>query len=201
MNKVSLWRVGYGIVFLLALNACTPNTAPSDGYSDTNTVTQPDTQHNTNSNTAPNADTDPKAVIDIDWTALQTGVAPIDPDGYVYPFALDSEPVKNYAQSFHITAKQAQHSMMLAMASPEVLGKVLDQIQGHYLGHSLIDGKDMQLVVYTDSTVAPSRFDYVLAGEFGRGLVVPVVIMPKSQATTPPQVSIATLHDKMASDN
>ena len=207
MNKVSLWCVGCGLLCVV-LNACTPKTAPSDehsnNHSDTNTnaVTQlSDTQHNPQHNITPNTtpNADPEAIIDIDWTALQTGITPIDPDGYAYPFAPDSEPVKNYAQAFNITAKQAQHSMMLAMASPEALGKVLDQIQGHYLGHSLIDGKEMTLIVYTDSAVAPSAFDYVFADKFGEGLVLPIVVKPKQQ--TVPQVSIASLHNKMASDN
>lgn len=134
--------------------------------------------------------------INIDWTQVDSKVVPINPDDYAYPFALDSMPVKNYATAYNITPKQAQHSMMLAMASPEALNKVLDQIQGHYLGHSLTDGADMSLVIYTDDAVVPSRFDYVFADKFGEGLVLPIVITPKSQAKQPPQVDMshANLH-------
>ncbi len=134
--------------------------------------------------------------INIDWTQVDSKVVPINPDDYAYPFALDSMPVKNYATAYNITPKQAQHSMMLAMASPEALNKVLDQIQGHYLGHSLTDGADMSLVIYTSDAVVPSRFDYVFADKFGEGLVLPIVITPKSQAKQPPQVDMshANLH-------
>lgn len=134
--------------------------------------------------------------INIDWTQVDSKVVPINPDDYAYPFALDSMPVKNYATAYNITPKQAQHSMMLAMASPEALNKVLDQIQGHYLGHSLTDGADMSLVIYTSDAVIPSRFDYVFADKFGEGLVLPIVITPKSQAKQPPQVDMshANLH-------
>ncbi len=134
--------------------------------------------------------------INIDWTQVDSKVVPINPDDYAYPFAVDSMPVKNYATAYNITPKQAQHSMMLAMASPEALNKVLDQIQGHYLGHSLTDGADMSLVIYTSDAVVPSRFDYVFADKFGEGLVLPIVITPKSQAKQPPQVDMshANLH-------
>lgn len=106
---------------------------------------------------------------------LASGITPIDPSEYDYPFAIDSVVVDNYANAYAITPAQAQHSMVLAMAAPEALTKVIDQIQGHYMGHSLIDGKDMTLVIYTDGEVAPMAFDYVLS-EFGRGLVLPVKV-------------------------
>lgn len=118
--------------------------------------------------------------IHIDWAALDTGVAPIDPKDYAYPFAIDSEPVQNYAKEYNITPTQAQHSMMLVMAAPEALGKVLDQIQGHYLGHYFTDGEQVSLVIETTDKVVGSRYEYVFADKFGEGLLLPVVVQPKS---------------------
>lgn len=120
--------------------------------------------------------------LQIDWSQIDTKVTPIDPDSYPYPFALDSEPVKNYANAYNITAKQAQHSMMLMMASPEALGKVADQLTGKYLGHSFTDGAKMSLVIYTTSDVVAERHDYVFADKFGEGLVLPIVITPKEMS-------------------
>ncbi len=163
-------------------------TAPTQ----TATPHQNQTESQTQANTATSINT--TTPINIDWTQVDSKVTPINPDDYAYPFAIDSIPVKNYATAYNITPKQAQHSMMLAMASPEALTKVLEQIQGHYLGHSLTDGADMSLVIYTSDAVVPSRFDYVFADKFGEGLVLPVVVMPSSQAKQPPQVDMTTPH-------
>ena len=119
--------------------------------------------------------------VQIDWAQVDTGVTPVNPKGYPYPFALDSQPVQNYAKSYHITPEQAQHSMMLSMASPEALGKVVDQLTGKYLGHELTDGADMSLVIHTTPDVVGERHDYVIADKFGEGLVLPVVIRPKDK--------------------
>ncbi len=172
------------------------NPAPKQADNQTApTQSTPPPQNQNQSQTNPTASV-VATPIHIDWTQVDSKVVPINPDDYAYPFALDSMPVKNYATAYNITPKQAQHSMMLAMASPEALNKVLDQIQGHYLGHSLTDGADMSLVIYTSDAVIPSRFDYVFADKFGEGLVLPIVITPKSQAKQPPQVDMshANLH-------
>ncbi len=172
------------------------NPAPKQADNQTApTQSTPPPQNQNQSQTNPTASV-VATPIHIDWTQVDSKVVPINPDDYAYPFALDSMPVKNYATAYNITPKQAQHSMMLAMASPEALNKVLDQIQGHYLGHSLTDGADMSLVIYTSDAVVPSRFDYVFADKFGEGLVLPIVITPKSQAKQPPQVDMshANLH-------
>lgn len=147
-------------------------------------------------NHAQNAPTDNSSgtPIYIDWTQVDSKAMPINPDDYAYPFAIDSVPVKNYATTFNITPKQAQHSMMLAMASPEALNKVLMQIEGHYLGHSLTDGADMSLVIYTSNQVVPSEFNYVFADKFGEGLVLPVRVVPQSQSGATPQVDMRFAH-------
>ncbi|MDO4251571.1 MAG: hypothetical protein Q4C68_08695 [Moraxella sp.] len=136
--------------------------------------------------------------IKIDKQALTT-IAPKPVADYPYAFDEDSQAVKNYAQAYNISSKQAQHAMTLAMASPEALGKVLDQIQGEYLGHSLTDGADMSLVIYTTRHVVSDRFDYVIADKFGEGLVLPVIITTKENASkaglpSVPQVDINQLN-------
>lgn len=121
----------------------------------------------------------------IDWTQVETHVAPIDPAAFAYPFDKDSDPVKNYANAYGITNEQAQHSMMLIMAAPEALGKVIDQMQGAYLGHDLTDGKDVRLVIYTTNQVEASEHRYVFADKFAEGLSLPIVVRPKSADETP----------------
>lgn len=122
----------------------------------------------------------PDGKIHIDWTQLDTKVAPIDPAEYAYPFAENSDPVVKYAAAFKLSPKQAQHAMLLSMASPEALGKVLDQITGEYLGSEFADGAAPILKIYTTPKVAASRFDYVFADTFGKGLVLPIEIVPKA---------------------
>lgn len=121
----------------------------------------------------------PDGKVQIDWTLVDSKTDRIDPKTFVYPFATDSEPVKNYANTYNITPEQAQHSMVLAMASPEVLGKLLDQLDGNYLGHHLTDGANMSLVVTVKPKVVADKYEYVFADNFAKGLVLPVVIEHK----------------------
>lgn len=115
----------------------------------------------------------------IDWSHIHTKEPKASLTNYAYPIALDSQAVKNYAQAYNITDKQAQHSLVIGMASPEVLGKVLDQLKdGKYLGHRLTDGANMTLVITTTPDVVADKVEYVFADNFGRGLVLPVVIEP-----------------------
>lgn len=118
--------------------------------------------------------------IALDKTHILTDTPKADTATYDYPINLDSMAVKNYAKAYNITDKQAQHSMVIAMASPEVLSKILDQLRGgKYIAHQLTDGADMTLVITTTPDVVADKFDYVFADEFGRGLVLPVIIQPK----------------------
>lgn len=119
--------------------------------------------------------------IQIDWTYIDTKEPRADLTHYDYPIALDSQAVKNYADAYHISAKQAQHSIVVAMAAPEALGKILDQLTGKYLGHHISDGDNITLTIYTTSDVLPQKRDYVFADSFGKGLVLPVIItVPKN---------------------
>ena len=124
--------------------------------------------------------TDADGKITLDKTHILTDTPKADTKTYNYPIALDSMAVKNYAIAYNITDKQAQHSMVIAMASPEVLSKILDQLRdGKYITHQLTDGADMMLIITTTPDVMADKFDYVFEDEFGRGLVLPVMIQPK----------------------
>lgn len=140
-----------------------------------------------NANSNGNADNQPEIApiqlpdgrIQIDWTLVDSKTDRIDSKTFAYPFATDSEPVKNYAKTYNIAPEQAQHSMVLAMASPEVLGKLLDQLDGNYLGHHLTDGANMSLVITVKPKVVADKYEYVFADNFAKGLVLPVVIEHK----------------------
>lgn len=151
----------YTFIFVLLLCACTPKNEPQ---ATPRVAPQESTVSTAQFSEAQKV---------LDPSTLASEVAAIDPSRFDYPFAIDSVVVDNYAKAYNITPAQAQHSMVLAMGAPEALTKVIDQIQGHYMGHSLTDGKDMALIIYTDDKVAPMQFDYVLS-DFGRGLVLPV---------------------------
>ncbi|MFC0821017.1 hypothetical protein [Moraxella marmotae] len=114
----------------------------------------------------------------VDWSQIDTKTAQADADNFDYPFAIDSQPVINYAKTFGVNAKQAQHAMMLSMASPEALGKVVDQLGGKYLSHHFRDGKNPALIIQTTPDVVSQTHDYVIADKFGEGLVLPVEIIP-----------------------
>ncbi|MDO5651962.1 MAG: hypothetical protein Q4G13_07525 [Moraxella sp.] len=119
----------------------------------------------------------------IDWSQIDTAVAPINPNEYPYPFAVDSIPVQNYANAYNISPSQAQHAMTLAMAAPEALNKILDQLtNGTYLGHELTDGANMTLIIHTSADVVGETHEYVFADKFGEGLVLPIEIRPTQQS-------------------
>ena len=114
----------------------------------------------------------------IDWSLVASGEKPVDPANYEYPFALDSQNVRDYAEYFGVDNATAQHNLTVSMASNEALSKVLDQVSDSYTSHELTDGEDMTLVIHTTSDVAASSYDYVLADDFAQGLVLPIVIQP-----------------------
>lgn len=118
--------------------------------------------------------------IKIDWSLIDTKQPKANLDTYSYPIGLDTQAVKNYANAYHISPKQAQHSMVVAMAAPEALGKLLDQLQGNYLSHHLTDGATMSLVITTKDSVVAETHEYVFADTFGKGLVLPIIITPQS---------------------
>ena len=108
----------------------------------------------------------------IDWSLVASGEKAVDPANYEYPFALDSQNVRDYAEYFGVDNATAQHNLTVSMASNEALSKVLDQ---------LTDDKDMRLVIHTTPDVAASSYDYVLSDDFAKGLVLPIVIQPDSK--------------------
>ena len=64
------------------------------------------------------------------------------------------------------------------MASNEALSKALDQLSESYVSHELTDDKDMTLIIHTTPDIAASSYDYVLTGNFAKGIVLPIVIQP-----------------------
>lgn len=114
----------------------------------------------------------------IDWSKIKTDQPAIDPAAYDYPFAIDSQNVKNYADYHNIDNNAAQHSMTVSMASNEALSKVLDELGNSYVSHELIDGGNIKLIVHTTDDIKAASFDYVLADDFAQGLVLPIEIKP-----------------------
>lgn len=114
----------------------------------------------------------------IDWSLVASGEKAVDPANYEYPFALDSQNVRDYAEYFGVENTIAQHNLTVSMASNEALSKLLDQLSDSYTSHEIIDSKDMKLVIHTTPDVAASSYDYVLSDDFAKGLVLPIVIQP-----------------------
>ena len=114
----------------------------------------------------------------IDWSLVASGEKAVDPANYKYPFALDSQNVRDYAEYFDVDNATAQHNLTISMASNEALSKVLDQLSDSYTSHEIIDSKDMKLVIHTTPDVAASSYDYVLSDDFAKGLVLPIEIKP-----------------------
>ncbi|WP_333954549.1 hypothetical protein [Psychrobacter sp. S4(2024)] len=114
----------------------------------------------------------------IDWSVMDSGEKPADLANYQYPFALDSQNVRDYAEYFKVDNATAQHNLTISMASNEALSKALDQLSESYVSHELTDDKDMKLIIHTTPDVAASSYDYVLAGEFAKGLILPIEIKP-----------------------
>ena len=133
--------------------------------------------------TAKNTDTatskaESAAVNTIDWSVMNSSEKPADLANYQYPFALDSQNVRDYAEYFKVDNATAQHNLTVSMASNEALSKALDQLSESYVSHELTDNKDMKMIIHTTPDIAASSYDYVLAGEFAKGLVLPIVIEP-----------------------
>ena len=120
-------------------------------------------------------------VNNIDWSLVASDEKAVDPANYKYPFALDSQNVRDYAEYFDVDNATAQHNLTISMASNEALSKLLDQLSDSYTSHEIIDSKDMKLVIHTTPDVAASSYDYVLSDDFAKGLVLPIVIQPDSK--------------------
>ncbi len=118
--------------------------------------------------------------VQIDWTQIDTKVTPVAIDTFDYPLAINSAPVKAFADFAKVTPKQAQHTLTVSTASNEAVVKLLDQLGDSYVSHKVTDDGG-QLIVYTTPNVVASHFDYVLADDFARGLVLPIEIQPQLQ--------------------
>lgn len=114
----------------------------------------------------------------IDWSVIKSDEPAANLADYEYPFAIDSQNVQDYAEYFKVDDATAQHNLTVSMASNEALSKVLDQVSDSYTSHELTDGEDMTLIIHTTPDVAASSYDYVLADDFAKGLVLPIVIQP-----------------------
>ena len=130
---------------------------------------------------AATATSDAADVHTIDWSAVDSGEKPANLAEYNYPFAIDSQNVRDYAEYFGVDNATAQHNLTVSMASNEALSKVLDQLSETYTSHELTDDKEMKLIIHTTPDVAASRYDYVLSDDFAKGLVLPIVIQPDSK--------------------
>jgi hypothetical protein len=128
----------------------------------------------------------------VDWSLVASGEKPADLANYQYPFALDSQNVRDYAEYFDVSNATAQHNLTVSMASNEALSKALDQLSDTYVSHEIIDGDDMRLIIHTTPDVAASSYDYVLSDEFAKGLVLPIEIKPDGKK------SEAKAHGEMA---
>lgn len=124
------------------------------------------------------AETSTPAAHNVDWSLVASGEKPADRANYQYPFALDSQNVRDYAEYFDVDSATAQHNLTVSMASNEALSKALDQLSETYVSHELTDDKDMTLIIHTTPDVAASRYDYVLSDDFAKGLVLPIEIKP-----------------------
>ena len=122
--------------------------------------------------------TDSAAAKAIDWSVMDSGEKPADLTNYQYPFAPDSQNVRDYAEYFKVDNGTAQHNLTVSMASNEALSKALDQLSESYVSHELTDDKDMKLIIHTTPDIKASSYDYVFAGDFAKGLVLPIEIKP-----------------------
>lgn len=136
--------------------------------------------------------------ITIDWSRVESGEKAVARKDFDYPFQLEGESVKSQAKFSNISPKQAQHSLTVAMASNEPLDKLLDQLGDSYLSHRFSE-KEAKLIVHTTPNVKPSHFDYVIAHEFARGLVLPIEVVP--QTATESATQSATKPETQAANN
>ncbi|GAA0309089.1 hypothetical protein [Psychrobacter aestuarii] len=183
----------------LLLIACTPNnetnsneTSSADNAS-TDTAAAASGAEQADSSATDTADTQnaDSAQGAIDWTKLDTGVTKVAPSDYDYSFAPDSQPVRAYVDYFGVDTATAQYNLTVSMASNEALSKLLDQLSTDYVSHEIIDGNDLKLLVHTTDAVPAATYDYVIAGDFGKGLVLPIEIVPDG-------VKDASATDKMS---
>lgn len=144
-------------------------------------LTSCDNSANDSNDTAKSSTTqtpDAADVHTIDWSLVASGEKLANLAEYNYPFAIDSQNVRDYAEYFGVDNATAQHNLTVSMASNEALSKVLDQLSETYTSHELTDDNNMTLIIHTTPDIAAGSYDYVLAGDFAKGLVLPIEIKP-----------------------
>lgn len=162
-----------GMATILTLSGCDNNSdTTTESASTEQTATSLADTENSNS-----AETDAK-ITAIDWSKVDSGEPAANVADYEYPFAIDSQNVKNYADYFKVDNATAQHNLTISTASNEALSKVLDQLDTSYTSHEMADGKDAKLIIHTTADIAASSYDYVLADPFAKGLILPIEIVP-----------------------
>lgn len=145
---------------------------------DSNTETAEQSAESASQQDIATTETSTPAANTVDWSLVASGEKPADRANYQYPFALDSQNVRDYAEYFDVNSATAQHNLTVSMASNEALSKALDQLSETYVSHELTDDNDMTLIIHTTPDVTASRYDYVLSDDFAKGLVLPIVIVP-----------------------
>lgn len=149
------------------------NTDNTDTVNSANTATD-------SSDTGQSTPTEPTTATadSVDWSIVASGEQPADRKNYAYPFTIDSQNVRDYAEYFDVDNATAQHNLTVSMASNEALSKVLDQLSTSYTSHQLTDGENIKLIVHTTPEVQASQYDYVFSEDFAKGLVLPIEIKP-----------------------
>ena len=176
----------------MVLSGCQQPASSDNSHNESTSSNAADSGNKVHDITAGSQDDEPDVTvnnglsqpIEIDWTKIDSGVEPVNPATFNYPFALDSQPVKSYMTFFDVDAKTAQHNLTVGMASNEALSLVLDQLSNRYVSHELTDGSDIKLVIHTTNDAAPSRYNYVFNDSFARGLTLPIEIRPDGKKSS-----------------
>lgn len=185
MLKKTVILLTFPFILTACDNAKSVSKAPADKPASTLSATAI-TAISTGAQTSPQKLT-ADGKIQVDWKAVDSGTPVIPPSEFKYPFALDSVPVKNYMNAYHVDAKTAQHNLTIGMGANEPLSKILDQIDSSYVSHELTAGKGSKLMIHTTSKVLPSEHDYIIADPFAKGLILPIQLIPDGKKDANPK--------------
>lgn len=175
--RIRLTNLAIFSMISVALVTGCDNSNTTDTVTDSATATEQSAAVNNDIETNSTVDNS-TVTTDIDWSKVASSEQAADRANYNYPFDIDSQNVKDYADYFKVDTATAQHNMTVGMASNEALSKVLDQLEGTYTSHELTDGETVELIIHTTPAVKASRYDYVFEDDFAKGLILPIVIQP-----------------------
>lgn len=113
----------------------------------------------------------------VNWAMIESGEKAIPPEKFAYPFELDSEAVKAYANVYKLDKQTARHNLTIGMAVNEVLSKLLDQLGTAYVSHELTTDKPSKFIIHTTKAIEPSKHTYVFAEPYAKGLTIDVEII------------------------